>query len=313
MSAKVLDKSATHENYVEELNPETHWTDAEEKESRQSRLLIPVFGVVAILGISAFIVSIIKRPTSPAEPVSLFRDIDHLIPDVEVDKFLENLAPEELEKLIGERTRAYLSCGTIDQCLNHVFHYDDLRKKMTKFYQRYPEALVPKELTDFTIVSHNLGEVPLYAVAAILKNQEEPVYLTILSENQRLLVDWESTVGYSENSLEEIKSQQLSESTQSRVFIRLPASASKRKIPGEFRIAQTIFGPITRLYIDPQSEAYRRVRRQVLEPDDAAAYNILLHYDREERQLVLDKILHPYWFNKKRYLEEYRAQPASSG
>lgn len=311
MADEALDLASAAESYAKEANPETHWSEERKQESRQNSLFVPAFGLLALIGISAFVIWTVKRSAPSggppaAAPTAAAWTGEAPPPEVVVDGFLERLSFRELESLVLERASAYFQADTVEARSAHTLSYPGHLERMNHHYAQRPAELLPRDVSHVEVVNSTIGEVPVYAVSVFFTEETAPTFLTVLTAGDRFLIDWESTVGYCSTTLESVKKDRVPTPSQIRVFISYPNSSAKRLIPGEFRVSETANGLTFRLYVDPKSSAHETLKSWLKQPELIIPFNTLISYSQEERQLVLDEILHPYWFDTERYQKTHQ-------
>ncbi len=308
------EKPKAGEMQVERIKGERRWNEIEEGgsgggrpnrrapevESSAAGKYLLVAGGVAVLVMLAVVWVVVIKPKRN-RPVEVMMGARTPEMKVTVSRFMRDSSAEVIARSVESAVRGFMDATTDEERCRWVGGGESLREEMAEFYAR-KGVEAPRGFGGIESSKPlPFAGIPVEVVVAKEREGDGAEAFNLFPGSDRMLIDWESSVGYGEMGWEDFLKTHPTEAVQMRVFLRWDdyynyEFADDRKYQClEVRVRdgeETLYG-----YVERGSETERRLR-EVVAADAITPMNLRLKFlpwSGDKRIVWIEEVLHAYW------------------
>lgn len=160
------------------------WSNSSEK---SAWLVSPiVMSAIAVVLLAVGIGYYFLRLPSPAETAAVLVE----------KREIPQLSSEEEVKAIHETVSGFVAANSLQERLAFVRHPKESMRRMEEFYGRVPVSQNRRVIDYIMIAKTDLPpRYHFFAAQALCSDDSRPIF-TVMEEDDRYVIDWESSVGY---------------------------------------------------------------------------------------------------------------------
>ncbi|MDA0768225.1 MAG: hypothetical protein O3A87_11905 [Verrucomicrobia bacterium] len=281
-----------------------HHRRAPEVESSATGKYLLAAGGVAVLVMLAVVWVVVIKPklNRPVEVLVAARTPEM---KVTVSRFIRDSSAEAIALSVETAVRGFMEATTDEERCRWVGGGESLREEMAEFYAR--EGVEAPRGFGGIESSKPLpfAGIPVEVVVAKEREGDGMEAFNLFPGSDRMLIDWESSVGYGEMGWEDFLKTHPTEAVQMRVFLRWEnyynyefADDRKYQCLG-VRVRdgnEELYG-----YVERGSETELRLR-EVVAADAITPMNLRLKFlpwSGDKRIVWIEEVLHAYWVDGK--------------
>lgn len=279
---------------IESATPETQWTDEKPKGSYKKPIALIILSLAILVTVTHFIVrTFVENPNPEPTPT---RPSESLL-------FTEAASAAEINASTKSAVRGFMEASTYADRCHFVVGGSTLEDRMRNFYQR-PENPVPNSFGSIIdLKSTAFVGTPMQIVSVAESNGHSGWTFNMLPTSDRMLIDWESSVGYGELSWPNLLNQQPTEPLAMRVYLHrchryLPPFTDESSYEA-FEI--TARGYSERLFGYALRNSPLQSQLQTIVPEGASQpVHITLRWktkDPDCQAVEITSLLHNFWIN----------------
>lgn len=275
-------------------------------ENETSRSFVLVSGSLCILMVTAVIWGLVIRPASKRKAAmggggSSSEVVRIEEEEVQVSSFVSNATAEELAAAIEAVVRGFMTSRTNEERCLWVNGGTDVLDKMREYYSREgvhaPNGFVGIKGSS----ALPFGGVPMQVVQGEASNDETPYLFNVFPGRERMLIDWESSVGYGEMSWESFLEEHPTEPVEMRIFLQ-PDDYYNYEFADDqkyrcFSLASkgsdvSVYG-----FVERGSDTEADLMR-VVPPQGALPVRIRMNFlpwSVDKKMVWIEELIHPYW------------------
>lgn len=230
-------------------------------------------------------------------------------PESAVSAFVSNATAAEHEAAIEAVVSGFMRSSTNEERCRWVNGGTEVLDKMTEFYSR-EGVEAPHGFEEITVSSRApFGGVPMQVVGATAPDDETVHYFNVVPGKDRMLIDWESSVGYGEMAWEAFIEEHPTELVDMRVFLQ-PDDYYNYEFSDDrkywcFSITSKesdleLFGYVERDSETAESLMASKPKGGLLPVRVRVKF---LPWSVDKKMVWIEELVHPYWINS-RTIEE---------
>lgn len=316
MAASVLTQDAVAMGMEAQVNPEGQWIEGQVQDSAQGSLLIKLMAVLILVGIGFVVFQTVlsRGETSASISAAPQKEESKLLadypPPLPINQLLEANSAEDIDVLLRKALTTYHATDSIEDRIELVYPYEGIKDQMVDYYTKNPDAIKARPYQPMHIGPVSLNGLVIYAASGTFTDTGETANFSLIPVKDRFLVEWASSVAYSEHSVTEIMEQKLETPSLVRCFIGPPIRQPNTGQPGIIRLEATPSGVGYTSYADPDGPVYRSIMNQ--EVGHTFPYLTRLHWNPSRRLLEVDELIHRYWIDTDFLLSQMEDRPTDS-
>ena len=211
--------------------------------------------------------------------------------------------PVEIDKEVEKSLRGFMNATTMEERMEWLWPADGLEERVDEYLSREDIAGITgfESVTSSELVAFE--GVPLQIVVAEEKNTGKRYPFNLVAGDDRMLIDWDSSVVYGEMTWDQFVEKRPLVPIQMRVFLN-PDSYYNYQFADEERYACFLTyhrDPQNYLYVylERDSEVYRKLKRALdVEAGNRLPAKVRLKFVpnvEDERMLLMTDFIHPFW------------------
>lgn len=210
------------------------------------------------------------------------------------------LRAEQLNAAIESVARGYLEANNELARSRFVVGGRDALAAMREYHSR-PGVGTPQSFGRILDRSPTVIDgLPMHMVMVAEKEGNTTHLLSILPIRDRMLIDWESSVGFGELSWEKFISTKPIHPVQMRIYLKHDTAFnhafSDDSIWDSYEVSTRGYPDTLPAFVAKNSDPGRQIRKLV-QPGASQPLNIRLHWADEGRALLITELIHNYWID----------------